>query len=256
MNECKINCTLLQPSPPKAHKNTIAAHTAVAATIDNTTTIDISDEDEYGQRNTKEVYNEKNSMSFDNYGHKQKSKDTHEKHSHFDDYSERRMSSQRSQIHSDTGDIDEHDGSIDVPTSKPKKIKDKSGHKKDKKDKDGSGIGKIKKKKDKKDKSKNKSEKRALKERSAAKKEKREKKKKKLAAAMAASGSNDAAVFDDAGSSYGNNLFDADGASANTTSDGMHSELSTIPKLTLKLGPSASSRPATPDIPPRKMYAF
>lgn len=270
-------------SRQKSHK-TSHMHTELATT----TTINISDDDDYGHRkHSREMKQaEKMDAAHDNYDHKHKQKDIDKQYYGGHDNVEEKHQIPQQRVHAHAHiDTDEqmmaHDLSISVSDrpSTPKssiksehKKKDKSGHKKERKDKDGTGI-KMKKKKDKKDKSKSKSDKRAMKEalknkelkdRSAAKKEKRERKKEKerlaTASALASTSGNDDHLFgsmsvkDNVSPYQSNSLYGGDEPSPNIP-DNMETS-SAIPKLTLKLGPSTSSspRPATPDIPPRKMY--
>lgn len=251
------------------------------------TTINISDDDDYGHRkHSREIKAEKIDVAYDNYEHKpHKQKDIDKQYDAHDNEDEKHQISQQrahTNAHIETdSQLMAHDLSMGVSErpSTPKssiksehKKKDKSGHKKERKDKDGKDGIKLKKKKDKKDKSKSKSDKRAMKEalknkelkdRSAAKKEKRERKKVKerlaAASALATSSGNDdlfssISVKDNASPYLSNSLYGNDEPSSNTA-ESMDAS-SAIPKLTLKLGPSTSSspRPATPDIPPRKMY--
>lgn len=229
---------------------------------------DISDDDEFGQRYTKDIVSEK--PLYESPVLKQKPQD-----SHYDEYEERK---QRLIIpdNVDNEEIEDFPIDLDEPPATPKsfhksehhskKSKDRSGHKKDRKDKTGSGV-KSKKKKDKKDKSKSKSDKRALKEalknkevkdKSAAKKEKREKKKEKerLALALAAGSKTEEILVSRQvkETTYVQTTSTIYGIEETSLTDTVNTESSGIPKLTLKLGPSTSSspRPATPDIPSRK----
>lgn len=159
---------------------------------------------------------------------------------------------------------------------KRKKVKDKKDkEKKEKKDKE-TGVIKIKKKKDKKDKSKNKGEhSKPPKDKSALKKEKREKKKERERSAAALSmDTNDSMATSNP--FYGSQthsewprdsfakdtdhtqIGDSSDINATFNTDNSNLETTTIPKLTLKLGPSSSSpssrtsRPSTPDFPINK----
>lgn len=151
--------------------------------------------------------------------------------------------------------IDQSDEQMHDIKREKKKMKDKSmsGHpKKEKRDKDGN-IVKMKKKK--KDKNKNKEHPELYKDKAALKEEKRRKKREKDRLAMEASGEKIPSEFGKhdiikevirPGDGFEHREF---------TSDTQNSELSTIPKLTLKLAPSSSSpspRPSTPDIHSQK----
>lgn len=140
------------------------------------------------------------------------------------------------------------------PKREKKKLKDKGlgGHqKKEKRDKEGNVV-KLKKKK--KDKNKNKEHPDAYTDKAALKEEKRRKKKEKDRLALEASSDRMSGEFgkhDVAKES----LRPSDSFESREFTDASNSELSTIPKLTLKLAPSSSSpspRPATPDIHAQK----
>lgn len=159
---------------------------------------------------------------------------------------------------------------------KRKKVKDKKDkEKKEKKDKE-TGVVKIKKKKDKKDKSKNKGEhSKSPKDKAALKKEKREKKKERERSAaglldvndgMGAAASSSNSFYSQSHSEWPRDAFSKDldhsqmtdrsDLNASFQADNSNSEVSIIPKLTLKLSSSSpssrTSRPSTPDFPVTK----
>lgn len=172
----------------------------------------------------------------------------------------------------------DQDPSFSGGEMKRKKVKDKKDkEKKEKKDKD-TGVVKLKKKKDKKDKSKNKGEhSKSPKDKSALKKEKREKKKERERSAAALSLDTSDGIGTPSNSYYSSSqvhsewprdaftkqhdhgqIGDSSDINAPFNTDNSNMEISTVPKLTLKLPPSSTSpssrtsRPTTPDFPINK----